>query len=235
MCTLSWHRTGDRLSLWFNRDEQRRRAPALPPRVHPLERAPSPRFLAPVDPCGGGTWIFVNARGLLACLTNHYHAASPARPVSRGRLLTSLAGARHLPELADILHRQIAAAPFAPFHLWAATLHTPPHLWCWDGRTLRQTDPGPLPMHTTSSHRSAEVVRTRRETFHALIKDPAAPTDRELETYQRQHDPARPAHSVRMTRDDAHTVSLTHVDLRPHIATMTYEAPRLRTSHTLTQ
>ena len=232
MCTLSWRQSEDRLSLWFNRDEQRARATARPPRVHKTESAPSPRYLAPTDPQGGGTWIFVNALGLVACLTNHYDAkaAPPPRPVSRGRLLASLAGSRNPGDLARGLRNALDTSPHAPFHLWTATPAIPPRIWRWDGVSLEEIPIGPLPMHTTSSYRSAEVANARRHTFQRLIADPLAPLDRELEAFQRQHDPDTPAHSVRMEREDARTVSLVHVTVCPGTLRMTYEDEHTRSS-----
>ncbi|NIP92410.1 MAG: hypothetical protein GWO24_02620, partial [Akkermansiaceae bacterium] len=75
MCTLTWWRgTAGSYEVFFNRDEKRTRSIADPPRVHERDGV---RFLAPLDPDGGGTWMLANDRGLLVCLLNRWHEGSP--------------------------------------------------------------------------------------------------------------------------------------------------------------
>src|SRR5215831_17108423 len=54
--------------------------------------------VAGVDPQGGGTWLGVNAHGVLVAVTNRARSQPPPRPRSRGLLvrdlLTSCASAR---------------------------------------------------------------------------------------------------------------------------------------------
>lgn len=75
MCTVSWDTSSTADLLWFNRDEQRSRSVAEPPRQHNLPEGLS--VLSPVDPDGGGTWIGVNECGLIVCLLNAYDLGTP--------------------------------------------------------------------------------------------------------------------------------------------------------------
>jgi uncharacterized protein with NRDE domain len=45
-----------------------------------------------VDPLGGGTWLGVNARGVVVAVTNRPKSARPAQPRSRGLLVRELLG-----------------------------------------------------------------------------------------------------------------------------------------------
>lgn len=67
MCTVSWIHEPDGYQLFCNRDEKRTRPAADPPRIHERDGV---RWLAPVDPAGGGAWIGVNQTGVAVCLLN---------------------------------------------------------------------------------------------------------------------------------------------------------------------
>jgi len=69
MCTLTWRRgSKETVEVFFNRDEKKTRSRAEPPG----ERfdANGVRYLSPLDPESGGTWMLVNERGLVVCLLN---------------------------------------------------------------------------------------------------------------------------------------------------------------------
>lgn len=220
MCTLSWKCSSSGLTIWFNRDEQRSRPPARPPaRFH----TGTTDCLHPTDPQGGGTWLMVNTPGMVACLTNHYEAETsfPTERISRGTLVLALRDSASEDALTARLHREVQDQSFAPFHLWTASLLSPPALWQWDGTTLRQLELSRLPIHTTSSYRSEEVAETRRQKFAQQVGTEGTPQAHEA--FHRQHDPAYPAHSVWMEREDAWTVSLTRVVLTEKQAVMTYQ------------
>ena len=67
MCTLTIVPHEDGFQLGCNRDERLSRPAALPPQVHV---AGSLLALFPTDVAGGGTWIGVNERGLVAAVLN---------------------------------------------------------------------------------------------------------------------------------------------------------------------
>src|SRR5581483_2262018 len=90
MCTVSWLHTTEGYELFCNRDEQRARAAAWPPRVRERRGV---RFIAPIDGASGGAWLGVNQFGLTLCLLNRYDVP-PSEPraeyLSRGWLLLEL-------------------------------------------------------------------------------------------------------------------------------------------------
>ncbi len=77
MCTVSWLLHDAGYEVFFNRDEQKGRAIANPPAVFDREGT---RYMMPVDPDGGGTWIAMNQHGLSLCLLNYYQGDIPDLP-----------------------------------------------------------------------------------------------------------------------------------------------------------
>ena len=132
MCTLSWWRRDGRLSVRFNRDEQKGRPTALLPRERMTGTHP---VLSPEDPLGGGTWICVDTRGTVHCLLNNYEATAvfPLRePVrSRGELPLLSAASPDLP-LTDLLPT-LLLRHYQPFHLLRIPLHGETEHACWTG------------------------------------------------------------------------------------------------------
>lgn len=223
MCTLSWIPGLDGHVLLVNRDERRTRPEALPPSVRVLDGV---SVLAPTDPEGGGTWVAVNAFGLTLALANRYHDTAMAprvHRVSRGRLVMALATAQGIEEV-DARLAGDALERYDGFTLVALEPGAPARLFAWDGRALRVEDrarPGLLV--ASSAADEAAAVAARRAVFEAL---PAKEgwTRRALCQAHHGHDPVQGALSVCMHRDEASTVSLTHVEVDPERVTMIYHA-----------
>src|SRR6266487_3365185 len=119
MCTVSWVQTPEGYHLLCNRDERRSRAVALPPRIQARGWV---RFIAPVDPDSGGTWIAVNEFGVSACVLNGANLTrrlpltsngSTKIPRSRGLLLRDLVWANSTDEC-TLWMNQLDLTPFAP-------------------------------------------------------------------------------------------------------------------------
>lgn len=75
-----------------------------PPQVHSTGGV---TWMAPVDPHGGGTWIWTNQHRLTACIMNAYETRSEsdsARCRSRGLFLQSLAPCSDMATLAYVCH-----------------------------------------------------------------------------------------------------------------------------------
>lgn len=214
MCTLSWQTrgAGTGYRLLFNRDEQKDREPAEPPAI---DRRGGVRFIAPRDGRAGGTWILANDRGLCVALLNHYEAdrppVRPADPTSRGRLVLELATCEDVADVDRQLPARRRAGRYPPFLLFAADRRSGT-LWRWDGGRLERS--AAPPFLTTSSVRTAEVAAARRRAYEAAGGDLAA--------LHRQHDPADPAASIRMRRDDAQTVSRCEVEVSPESVLFRY-------------
>ncbi len=110
------------LRLVCNRDEQRTRPDATPPRWRDL---PSTRALWPADGEAGGTWIAANEEGLALCLLNLNPPLPPKMPppnqlVSRGKIIPHLIASR-TPDDALAALSALDLNRFAPFRLLAAS------------------------------------------------------------------------------------------------------------------
>lgn len=202
MCTASWRWEHGEPELWFNRDEQRSRPPALPPRTD------ANGATYPMDPQGGGTWIFVNRHGLIGALLNGYTPPPPGSLRSRGLLLKELADCESPETFGLRLAESVQTNLYASFYVLA--LRDTAQIWHWDGTTLapRTSD---LPMLTTSSFAAETVLAARHARFLEIVKAPSHPARNELDSFHAWHDTAAPHRSVHMSRPDARTVSLTRI------------------------
>ncbi|HXU33443.1 MAG TPA: NRDE family protein [Thermoanaerobaculia bacterium] len=201
MCTASWLIGPDGYHLLFNRDELRTRPIALPPRRGERNGM---RYLAPVDPQGGGTWIAANEAGLCLFLLNRRPDRPPREPqASRGLIPLELIDASEVEEVA----RRAAALDFSrhrPFTLGAIAPGTPPVVFAWTGDALESATASP-PL-VSSSVGDESLFAERRATY------PSGPlTLRKLLAYQRSHGSGKSAASVCMHREDAQTVSFSRV------------------------
>lgn len=222
MCTVTWCRSRGAYELFFNRDERRARPDALSPRV---QSAGAVRFLAPIDPQGGGTWLAVNDRGVAAGLLNLYEreaAAMPASPLSRGLLIPSLMASSSARDLASAAAAG-GHAQFAPFVLVAVDPDFALQVR-WDGRRVETAalEKRDLPV-STSSFDTAAVLARRRARWTELVGGGLA-SPAVLEAYHRSRDPAGGAYSVRMERQDARTVSISRIRVTPAAVAFRYEA-----------
>lgn len=217
MCTASWHsRPGGGYEFWFSRDEQRRRSIAEPPRVRECAGI---SWLAPKDPDGGGTWIAVNQAGLTLALLNAYDVETPSPPTgpltSRGLLIPELAAAQDSDAVGKTLETLVRSGNRAPFHLIACATPGAVRIWTWDGSALGSPRNPREDMLTTSSYNSPAVVAARRQGF--------AKRRSALDFHEAPGESASPF-CVRMSREDARTVSLTKVEVSPGRIMMGYAA-----------
>lgn len=209
MCSVSWLVDKQGYQVFFNRDEQKRRALALPPeRV----RVQETDVLMPIDPVGQGSWISLNECGMTLCLLNNYQGQVPeGKLISRGQLLKSLsceadvAGVERAFKALNLRH-------YAPFTLLAFD----PSLtascsqviaFSWDGQTsvIAPTD-SPL----FSSGVDLEKVQNYRNSLYRDLTQ----SDKSFAQLLRFHTSHHPEHSHMspcMHREDAHTVSFTYV------------------------
>jgi hypothetical protein len=226
MCTLTYILYQQGYELFFNRDEQRTRPIALPPqRMHidTTENTASNAAIYPVDPTGQGTWLAVNENGLSLALLNHYQASAniEARStssqknhhlISRGQLILTL-----LKNTAPIVQQlnSMQLKHYSPFQLCVF-----PEGLCankgevssmiWDGETLCSREFA-LPI-TSSSVDFDNVYKKRKHKFTSLVTD-AKPTTNISAQHKAFHHSSDSAgkFSVNMHRDDAMTVSISHI------------------------
>ena len=235
MCTVSWLVDTDGYQLFFNRDEQRSRSRALAPQAFQKQDS---KVLMPVDPDGGGSWISVNDHGLSLCLLNFYQGKMPEGVLkSRGQLLKSLSDLSTQSEIATELSK-INLHQYAPFTLLTLALDQQPQGFQWDGKTLETLS---IKSPMTSSSVAFDSVYTARHNNFALLGQ--APDADQLLAFHQSHQPFNQTGkhslsdkyqreengltiqgelSVCMHRDDAKTVSFSHIQVTDEKATFSY-------------
>ena len=223
MCSVTWSWGEGGYDLFFNRDELDSRAPEIPPT---LLQQRGVRLIAPIDGDRGGTWIQVNEFGVVSCLLNDYEGyrkmGGAPKPSSRGLIVRGTASCRDLDAVSD----WVATCPLAataPFRLVSIAEDRRVLLTHWNGERLFTSRAAPeVPLITSSSFRTHEVMAARHTTFRSLVVDASHPRANELARFHRQHDPLRGAYSVAMCRPGASTRSHCHIAVRKRIITMSY-------------
>lgn len=209
MCTLTWWRRGsESFEVFFNRDEKKTRSLAEAPRLH---EGGGLRFLAPVDPDSGGTWMAANENGLVVCLLNRWHEQPPEAPRrSRGLLMMGLANAAGMEDLGERLRRDDLTET-APFVLVGLDRHAE-KAWSWNGQQLvSQETTMPL---TSSSFRFPEVEKVRKDRLEELTGVATSPRAA-LTAFHGLEGEEASAYTVRMLRPDARTMSRSRVTVGP--------------------
>jgi hypothetical protein len=222
VCTATWLRRPGRLHLFFNRDEERRREPARPPR---LARTGEVEFVAPVDGRSGGTWILASQRGLALALLNRSEGRRPEGTArSRGELPPTLAAATGPADLEARL-RRLDLRVYPPFTLLALWLEPQVGvIAAWDGGDLAlRPTATPNGILCSSGLGDEPAGRSRTAVWRAHRERRGAawgPEDhRDL---HRSHEPTPHAFSICMHRDEAATVSMVEVELGAGRARLEY-------------
>jgi Transport and Golgi organisation 2 len=236
MCSLSWVRRRNALIVVMNRDERHDRAPARPPR---RSRGAAGGFTAPVDGDAGGTGIAAKDSGVVLALLNHHVPDPPGvvgvagagedggmagveRRISRGLLVAVLAAEAGAPDAARL--RAAGLAAYRPFRLFVAGPRVAPRVFTWNGATLSARRLGSrLGFLTSSSWNPRAVIPARHARFRAFARRHPRPTRADLLAFHAQADDPRGAPwAIRMSRDDARTVSVTVVEVTTAGVSMRY-------------
>jgi hypothetical protein len=221
MCTVTFIARKNGYALGMNRDEQRARAKALPPKRHQIQGRAA---LLPSEP-GGGTWIGVNDAGVTFALINWYSV--PARvsgdAISRGHLARAGLGANEADSVDQILMRSPLSRT-NPFRLIGVFHDTHQVVeWQWNLSTVRRVaHDWKTNVWISSGFDEAGAQETRRLVFERLIEPESAIDSRRLQTFHASHFPACGPYSVCMHRSDAATVSYTEVAVHGRAARMRY-------------
>lgn len=222
MCTVSvirWSPDGDPdgraggYRLISNRDEQRDRPDAIPPKRRLFQG------VWPTDPTGGGTWVAAAPSGLGLTLLNVNipDNGRPAPERSRGELIPKLLGSKGASRAMSRL-RAIDLRPYAPFRLVAAEPGDGgPRVvdGRWDGLELDINDHPAghafRPICFVSSGLGDDFVQARLPLFDAMVGGESSP---EAQRGFHHHTwPGRSDESVMMSRADARTVSVTTIEV----------------------
>ena len=209
MCSVSWLLEENGYQVFFNRDEQKTRALAMPPKQYQVNGVD---IIMPLDPKGGGSWISINEFGLSLCLLNNYQGMVPLGPlVSRGLLLKNLSSSCNLGQLSEAFNR-LNLHSFAPFTLLAFAPNLTQHngvviAYMWDGIQQRV-------VKTDSPLFSSGVDLERVQTYRQAQYDQLVATEKNQQNllkFHSHHHREQPHLATCMHRDDAHTVSFTHL------------------------
>mgnify|MGYP001267569348 FL=1 len=162
MCTVTYIPARDRVFLTSNRDEKKRRLPALPPALYPFT---SGHLLFPKDTEAGGTWIAAHENGQAIVLLNGgfvKHIPEPPYRKSRGLVLLDLVDSAN----AYTRFQSIALQNIEPF---TAIIFIEGHLYeCrWDGRQKHMKQLSATEPHIWSSVTlyDAKVIAKRNNWF----------------------------------------------------------------------
>lgn len=208
MCTLTWFATDSGYELFFNRDERLSRKRATPPSP---QVADGVQYLAPIDADAGGTWIAANERGLTVCLLNHYQYEQIATYkdwTSRGEIVRAFASVGSLLQ-AEQQFKRLDLDDYRAFRMFVIDLRGHNRLFVWDGHQPRVERNVAAPK-SSSSVDAKHVKSLRRQLF--VDSGLAGSTDRnEFIAYHASHSPSKSKESVCMHRDDAKTVSFSHL------------------------
>ncbi|MBX9599847.1 MAG: hypothetical protein K2X35_02545 [Bryobacteraceae bacterium] len=206
---MSWIHEPGGYHLLSNRDEKKTRRRALPPRE--LTRG-GVRYLAPADGDHGGAWIAVNEFATAFCLLNGANAGgradieiAPRR--SRGCLIPRIAGAAGV-HAALRLIAGCELPEFAPFTLAILEPGLPAAVAEWDGSELALIPFGDPFAPLISSSVDPPTVRTHRARLYEGLHSQNV---EEIRRYHASHAGGPSFRSPCMHREDAETVSFSHI------------------------
>ena len=208
MCTMTWFEKSDGYELFFNRDERLSRSRAELPTV---QSADGVQYISPTDADAGGTWIAVNQFGYTVCLLNHYQFEQIETYkdwTSRGEIVRQFAVTSDL-ELAVRRFRELDLEDYRAFRMFIIERNGNNRLCVWDGHAPRVEVNVTTPK--SSSSVDAQYVKSVRKELFDNLNLAASRNSNDYINYHASHLPSRSKESVCMHRDDAKTVSLSHV------------------------
>ena len=227
MCTISFVPTGsDRWLLGMNRDERKTRAKAQLPSIH--QASNGTRYLCPIDPEAGGTWIGINSCGLSLLLINNYQAVNPEAAhrkdlLSRGLVIPDL---MHHTEITPALKelKQVDPARYNPFTLFLFSLPEQRIMsFAWDGEKVATSPLQVSPFVKISSGFDPDTAyRVRNQEFQKRYNETSVI---DTEWMKQLHQSTRPepgALSIAMWQQHVMSVSATVIELTPNEGRMLY-------------
>lgn len=221
MCTVTvWPRQNGYV-LGMNRDEQRARVAALPPRTRRVNR----RLVAGPSEPGGGMWIALNDAGATFALINWYSIGARVNRnvLSRGEVVLAVS-ASISPDETAAAHAKLPLERVNPFRLIGVFPGTRTiSEWRWDLKRLVHKSHRWRPQQWISSGvDEPRAQRIRGRTFRIARGQRSAGTLKWLRRLHGSHTPECGPFSTCMHRDDAVTVSYTETTVLSRRATLRY-------------
>lgn len=220
MCTLTARFSGDGFNLTMNRDELLERGEAG---LHQVGEGAA-AMLYPKDRQAGGTWVGVNAKGVVLCLLNRYDGHYRLDCPSRGELIP--AGLKQGAE-ASVCRwlNELDPAPYNPFSLVMISASGVRRL-LWDGQRAQRDEPeiSPWFFMTSSGERFEQVAAIRRQQFAHWDQD----GQRFLGPFPAAHlhcDPEDPGSSILVERSYAHSKSVVRINVQRQAIELHYLYP----------
>ena len=218
MCTLSFTPDSGGFHLLMNRDEQRSRPIALPPKEHTCGTLSS---IYPSEP-SGGTWIGINQHGLTLALINWYSTPQlqEAPAFSRGAIIPKLLAMASVSKMEEELH-QLSLAQLNPFRLILVSSRDQSlHEFRSDSVTCQKLlFPWARTHWFSSGFEEAEAMRIRGQTCE---KESGPDSLALLRNLHSSHAPEKGPFSICLHREDACTVSYTEISAANDQATLSY-------------
>jgi len=210
MCTVTFLPRERGFQLAMNRDEQRSRPKAQPPKVHTNH---GHLAVYPTEP-SGGTWVAINSGGVALALINWYsvdrRVAWQAR--SRGEIIPASINASQSSQI-DATLQKLPLRRINPFRLIGIfPLEGTILEWRWDLKLLHLIPHRWSPRQWISSgfdEPTAQRIRSR--TFRAARHQASAGTRNWCRRLHSSHAPSRGPFSICKHREDAVTVSCTEI------------------------
>lgn len=221
MCTLSWVYHGNHhYEVFFNRDEQKSRLPALEPQRMLIDDV---LCVMPIDPVGGGSWISTNEHGVTVCLLNFYQGDLPVGELtSRGMIIKRLASCCSS-KMVDARLMAMELSHFAPFTVVSFDTRRNANetiQWTWDGHRLSRKHAFSPVISAAKHYEQARIYRYNL--FNELM---TSVQDEDLgRQFHHTYDVDNPHLSPLMEREDARTVSFTSVVVSNSTQVMRYQS-----------
>ena len=217
MCTVTIQRDKDIVRVTMNRDERHERI-----ETGLYSDGTQHALLFPEDGSSGGTWIGVNADGVMACLMNRYDQPPEPSRISRGSIVVDALARGEIAHIEYWLRNGFRPVRFNPFTLFVVTCQRTLCLE-WTSATCQWLDLPVQPwiMVTSSSENAVAVTHYRQRQFEHWLKQ-GAPFRNGIAGFHFQHDAAALDRSILMSRPHSHTKSLTQITLSETKAQMVY-------------
>jgi Protein of unknown function (DUF833). len=213
MCTMTWFVSDQGYELFFNRDERISRSRAQLPSIQTIDNI---QYISPTDTDAGGTWVAANQFGVTVCLLNHYQfeqIETYKAWISRGEIVRMFASTDNL-FAAERQFKSMDLNDYRAFRMFIISPDGQNRLLVWDGHRAR-VEVNVTKPKSSSSVDARHVKKMRKDLFENLGMGASKEVEDYL-NYHASHLPSRSKESVCMHRQDANTVSFSHVSVDAH-------------------